>query len=109
MKVILAGLVLAMLGDQVHSINLYGMHRLYHQDDAEVDMVNGKYQSIAETDKSMEKMSAELAKHVTIDGAPKTEYQQEQELMTNSTDKLTKNWIQRLDDMDPTLSQEMTT
>ena len=108
MKVILAGLVLAMLGDQAQCIHMRGMHRLIHSDDHEADMVNGRYQTIAETDSSMEKMSSELAKHVTIDGAPKTEYQLEQEHLTNSTDKLTKNWIQRLDDMDPTLSQEMT-
>mgnify|MGYP006875426929 CR=1 FL=1 len=39
---------------------------------------------------------------------PKTEYASEKETMQKTTDKMTRHWIEQIDDMDPNLSQDMT-
>ena len=45
----------------------------------------------------------ELSKHVSLEG-PKTEYATEKESLKKNTDKMTRHWIERIDDMDPNLS-----
>ena len=55
----------------------------------------------------MDKSAEELSKHVSLDG-PKTEYQAERETLQKTEDKMTRHWMERIDDMDPNLSKDMT-
>ena len=55
----------------------------------------------------MNKSAEELSKHVSLE-APKTEFATDREKLEKSTDKMTRHWIERIDDMDPNLSQDMT-
>ena len=55
----------------------------------------------------MDDLSKEAAQHVSLDG-PKTEYAIERDLEKSSADKMTNHWIDTFDQMDPNLSQDMT-
>ena len=59
-------------------------------------------------DGSITDLAQELSPHVTLDGAPKTEYFTEQEKLERETDKQTRHLMDRVDSMDPKLAAEMT-
>lgn len=50
----------------------------------------------------------EMAKHISLDG-PKTEYAKERLTEVDTADKMASRWMDQIDQMDPSMGQDMTT
>ena len=48
-----------------------------------------------------------MSKHISLDG-PKTEYAKERLSEVDSADKMASRWMDQIDQMDPTIGQDIT-